>query len=95
MSAEESSSRNVKDKKIEATKDKGKSVKKSLAKVAKLSKDSKLEAMDQKWSERFSRLETMLLSRSFNQPELVFQPVVISPAKPPPASVIDNTELFS
>ena len=90
-SSEESSSRNVKDKKTES---KDKTVKKhvSLTKVAKPSTDSKMEVLDQKWSEHFSRLEVMLLSKSFNQPEPMFQPVIISPAKPPPVSAVDNTQ---
>ena len=79
QSSEESSSRNVKDKKTETTK--SKSVKKSTAKVAKTSTDSKLEKLDQKWSERFSRLEAMLLSKTFTQTKPVFQPVVVSPDK--------------
>ena len=73
---------------------KDQSVKKhgSPAEVAKPT-DSKLEEMDQKWSEHFSRLEAMLLSKTFNQPQPVFEPVV-SPAKPPPANAVDNTQPF-
>ena len=56
--------------------------------------DSKLEAMDLKWSERFSRLEAMLLSKSLSQSEPSFQPVKITPVKPPPAGAVDNTEPF-
>ena len=84
----------MKNKKTETTKDKGKSIERSPVKVAKLPTDSKVEAMDQKWSEHFSGLEAMLLSQSFNQPEPVFQPVVVSPAKPPPAGDVDNTQSF-
>ena len=54
----------------------------SPAKSSKVSADSKLEAMDLKWSERFSCLEAMLLSKSFSQPEPSFQPVKITPMKP-------------
>ena len=36
----------------------------------------------------------MLLSRAFQQPEPVFQAVVVSPAKPPPASAVDNNQPF-
>ena len=55
QSSEVSSSRNVKDKKTDS-KDKGKAVKKhvSPARVAKPSTDSKLEALNHKWSEHFS-----------------------------------------
>ena len=59
----------MKDRNTESTKDTGKAVKKhgSPVKLSKPLTVSKLEAMDQKWSERFSRLEAMLLSKSFNQ----------------------------
>ena len=50
--------------------------------------------MDLRWSERFSRLEAMLLAKSINQPEPSFQPVKITPVKPPPAGAVDNTEPF-
>ena len=66
----------------------------SPAKASKTTTDSKLEAMDLKWSERFSRLEAMLLSKTFSQPEPSFQPMKITPVKPPPAGAVDNTEPF-
>ena len=50
--------------------------------------------MDFKWSERFSRLEAMLLSKSLSQPAPTFQPVKVTPVKPPPVSALDNTEPF-
>ena len=84
-SKEESSSSN-------APKEKGKSRKQ--ARVTKPSTDSKLEKLDQKWSDRFNRLEAMLLSTAFQQPEPVFQPVVVSPAKPPPVCAVDNIQPF-
>ena len=49
--------------------------------------------MDLKRSERF-RLEAMLLSKAFNQPEPAFQPVKVTPVKPPPAGTADVTEPF-
>ena len=54
--------------------------------------ESKLEAMDFKWSEIFSRLEAMLLSKSLSQPATTFQPVRVTLVKPPPVGVLDNTE---
>ena len=66
----------------------------SPTKTAKLTTDNKLEAMDLKWSERFSRLAAMLLSKTLSQPEPSFQPVKITPVKPPPAGAVDNTEPF-
>ena len=56
--------------------------------------DSELEAMDLKWSERFIRLEAMLLSKSCSQPEPSFLLVKITPVKPPPAGAVDNIEPF-
>ena len=50
--------------------------------------------MDLKWSERFSHLAAMLLSKMLSQPEPSFQPVKITPVKPPPAGAVDNTEPF-
>ena len=76
---------------------KGKSTKKrhsSPVKSTTASTESKLEAMDSKWSERFSRLEAMLLSKSISQPAPTFQPVKVTPVKPPPVGVLDNTEPF-
>ena len=93
QSSEES--KEVIDRKTDSSvKDKGKSVKKSPAKTSKLT-DNKLEQLDQEWSERFSRLEAMLLSKTFTQLELVFQSVVVPPPKPPPAGAVDyNQPLF-
>ena len=68
------------------------SVKKSPAKSSKLTTGNKLEQLDQKWSERFNKLEAMLLSKTFNQPEPVFHSVVGPTAKPPPASAGDNNQ---
>ena len=59
-----------------------------------LTTDSKLEAMDLTWSERFNRLEAMLLSKSFSQPKLSFQLIKITPVKPTPAGTVDNLEPF-
>ena len=76
------SSSNVKDKKTDTPKEKGKAKKHSSpAKALKPSVDSKLEKLDQKWSERFNRLEVTLLSRVFQQPEPFFQPVVYISSK--------------
>ena len=83
QSSKEPSSRIAKDRKSDpSTSDKGKYVKKSPAKVAKPSTDSKLELLDQKWPERFSRLEAVLLSRTFNPPETVFKPTVVVQQNP-------------
>ena len=66
----------------------------SPAKPTKGSTDSKLEAMDMKWLDRFNRLEAMLLSKTLSQPEQSFKPVKLSPVRPPPAGVSGNVEPF-
>ena len=75
-------------------KDKAKKGHSSPAKSTKRSTDSRLEAMDLKWSERFSRLEAMLLSKTLSQLEPSFQPVKMTPVKPPPASATEKVEPF-
>ena len=67
---------------------------KSLTKNPKLTTDHILEQLDQKWSERFSHLEAMLLSKTFNQPDPVFQSVVGNSTKPPPVSAVDTNQPF-
>ena len=75
-----------------ATKDKGK--KKHSTPVKKsTSADAWLEAMDQKWSERFSRLEALFLSKSMEKSDLTFQTLKV-PAKSPPAGTVKVTEPF-
>ena len=91
----EESKRSTKDRKSDsAGKDKGKSVKKSPSKASKLTTDNKLEQLNQKWSERCSRLETMLLSKTLSQPEPVFSSVAVSPAQTPPVGAVDNNQPF-
>ena len=93
---------NVKAKKIKSASvsvtkekpDKNKKRQSSPAKPTKGSTDSKLEAMDMKWLDRFNRLEAMLLSKSLSQPEPSFQPVKLSPVKPSPAGIAENTAPF-
>ena len=91
----EESNRSTKDRKSDSlVKHKGKSGKNSPAKASKITTYNKLEQLDQKWSERFSRLEAMLLSMNFTQSEPVFQSVVVSPTKSPPAGAVDNNQPF-
>ena len=66
----------------------------SPAKPTKGSTDSKLEAMDTKWLDRFNRLEAMLLSKSLSQPEPSFQPVKRSPVRPSPTGIAENVAPF-
>ena len=66
----------------------------SSPKPSDVSTDSKLEAMDSKWVDRFNRLEAMLLSKSLCQPEPTFQPVKLSPVRPPPTGIAENINPF-
>ena len=49
--------------------------------------------MDQKWSERFSRLEALFLSKSMEKSDLTFQTLKM-PAKSPPAGAVKVAEHF-
>ena len=60
-------------------------VKSSTDKPAKFSADSKIEALDQKWSERFNRLKALFW------PKLTFQTVKMHF---PPVGVVRLTEPF-
>ena len=59
-----------------------------------VSTDQKIEVLDQKWSDRFYRLEALLLARTVYQPqEPIFSAVKITPTHAPPANV-NRTEPF-
>ena len=54
--------------------------------------DSKIQELDQKWSDRFNNLEALLLARSF---EPTFSSnVKVTPTHSPPAGVVQGTEPF-
>ena len=58
------------------------------------STDQKLEVMEQKWSDRFNRLEALLLAKTLDRPqEPVFTAVKVAPTHAPPINVI-STEPF-
>ena len=53
------------------------------------SPDTRIDELDQKWSECFNRLEALLLAKSLDKPEPAFTTVKVTPAhSPPPGSVI-------
>ena len=78
-----------KKKKVE---DKKKSVKSkpSASRPAAVSTNQRFNELDQKWSDRFNRLEALLLAKTLDQPqqEPTFGTVKVVPAHSPPASVI-------
>ena len=57
------------------------------------SQDSRIEQLDQKWSERFNRLETLLLAKSLDQPEPAFT-VKVTPTHSPPHSSVVSSKPF-
>ena len=62
----------------------------SSSRPAATSTDQRFEELDQKWSDRFNRLEALLLAKTLDQPqpEPTFNTVKVVPAHPPPANVI-------
>ena len=65
---------------------------KSKKVVAPSSADSKISELDQKWSERFNRIEALLLSKSL-QPSFSSE-VRVSPTHSPPAGIQKDSEPF-
>ena len=55
-----------------------------------MSTDQKFQELDQKWSDRFNRLEALLLAKTLDQPqqEPTFSTVKVVPTHSPPANVI-------
>ena len=72
---------------------KEKSKKKHSTPSKKASTDEKLEAMDQRWSERFSRLEAFFVSKSLEGSHPTFQTIKM-PTKTPPASAVKGSDPF-
>ena len=66
---------------------------KSLTKSHRSSPDTRIDELDQKWSERFNRLEALLLSRSLDK-EPTFSTVKVTPAHSPPQSSAISTRPF-
>ena len=73
-----------------------KSVKSSSHRTSSTSStDQKLEVMEQKWSDRFNRLEALLLSKSLDRPqEPVFTTVKVAPTHAPPPLLVSALNLF-
>ena len=56
--------------------------------------NTKLKALEHKWSERFSRLKTLLVARTFGKQELTFHTVIVAPIKAPPAGAVKISDPF-
>ena len=65
-----------------------------LSKSHKSSQDSRIDQLDQKWSERFNRLEALLLARSLEQPEPTFSTVKVTPTHSTPHSSVVSSKPF-
>ena len=66
---------------------------KSLTKTHRSSPDTRIDELDQKWSERFNRLEAILLSKSMDK-EPTFAPIKVTPAHSPPQSSAISSRPF-
>ena len=54
------------------------------SKPSRSSADARINELDQKWSDRFKRLEALLLSRTLDKPEPTCQAPKVTPTHPPP-----------
>ena len=67
---------------------------KSSVKPHRSSVDSRIDDLDQKWSDRFNRLEAILLAKTLDKPEQAFSTVKVTPAHSPPSSSVISTKPF-
>ena len=58
------------------------------------SADARIDELDQKWSDRFNRLEALLLSKTLDRPEPTFATVKMTPTHSPPDEAVRSTEPF-
>ena len=56
------------------------------------SADSRIDELDQKWSDRFNRLEALLLAKTLDKPEPAFTTVKVTPAHSPPSGSVISTK---
>ena len=56
--------------------------------------DTQIDDLDQKWSDRFNSLETLLLARTLDKPEPAFHLVKVTPTHTPPVGAVKATKLF-
>ena len=64
------------------------------SRLAKPSTEDRIAALHQKWSDRFHRLEALLLARRLEKPELTFQPVKVMSTHTPPGGFFKATDPF-
>ena len=66
---------------------------KSLSKSHRSSPDTRIDELDQKWSDRFNRLEALLLAKSLDR-EPTFATVKVTPAHSPPSGSAISSKPF-
>ena len=67
---------------------------KSPPQAHKSAADSRIDELDLKWSERFNRLEALLIAKTLDNQEPTFAPVKITPTHTPPVGVVKSSEPF-
>ena len=58
------------------------------------SADTRTDELDLKWSERFKRLEALLIAKTLDRQEPTFAPVKVTPTHTPPVGVVRSSEPF-
>ena len=58
------------------------------------SADARIDELDQKWCDRFNRLEALLLAKTLDKPELTFATVKVTPTHSPPVGAVRSSEPF-
>ena len=58
------------------------------------SADDRIDELDKKWADHFNRLEALLLSKSLDQPESIFQAPKVAPTHPPPVGALKASAPF-
>ena len=71
-----------------------KSCKSVDSKPSRSSADARIDELDQKWSDRFNRLEALLLSRTLDKPEPTFQAPKMTSTHSPSAGAVKSSEPF-
>ena len=67
---------------------------KSPPQAPKSSADSRIDELDLKWSERFNRLEALLIGKTLDRQEPTFAPVKVTPTHIPPVGVVRSSDPF-
>ena len=60
----------------------------------KSSAEARIDDLDLKWSERFNRLEALLIAKALDRQEPTFAPVKVTPTHTPPVGVVRSSDPF-